>query len=218
MQVNLICPQCNCHFRVYKSDYLRRANKIIFCSRKCFSESKWISEPCWICGDEIKIRLSRHKKRKSFLCSKECNDAYVKKTLYKNKKCEHCGKFYEVLKSIDRRLDKKFCSHKCLSLSRVRNIIQQCIICGERFQVNASTYKSKKRGLVCSNKCKYKLNAIKRRKPKVSNICFNCNKQFVTPLGDEQIYCSEDCYNTYRSENKTSPPQRPTKEKTDLFI
>lgn len=115
--------------------------------------------PCTLCGKMKWFKPYKIKKQKNLFCSREC---YVKWSKGENttnwqdgsikKKCVACGKTFTVSKGEFKRGNVKYCSRKCCSEHRKRQIEVICINCNKIYYVSEHKLKTTK---YCSKKCQH---------------------------------------------------------------
>jgi len=104
-------------------------------------------------------------------------------------RCLCCGKEFEVLASIIRRGQGKYCSYSCAHKARTKKVKRKCEVCGKVFEAPL--------GLVVRGYAKYCSRSCRNKGRKVSypiKVCPICGKEF-TPAINVQKYCSIKCAN-----------------------
>lgn len=165
-----ICKNCGKKFEVCPSR-LKSKGFGQFCCRQCSSEyfrgpnnSRWvkrIKKVCLFCGGEFKIIPG---KRHQQFCSNQCHHSWRSENLRGEKSpcwkggkvkvvCKQCGKEFEAIRCWAE--TRKFCSRKCQSEYRSREII--CDYCGKIFRIPLSRHESFKHHF-CSKNCHQKWN------------------------------------------------------------
>lgn len=111
--------------------------------------------------------------------------------------CKTCGKeFLGYLSDVQRR-GRKYCSHKCASLARRKNIVCVCGYCNKAYDPHSCRDNLK----YCSSECYF---AFKREKAKRMFVCKYCGKKIIVKRhknyyrykdGKKEIrkYCSKYC-------------------------
>ena len=144
-------------------------------------------------------------------CSKDCRRKGREKDNVRNgvgifKECPICSSTYYTTK----RLDKKFCSHECMSVGvkqerdKKRTYVD-CPMCGKEFYY-VPHFKRK----YCSKKCateasKTSLNPLRRR---VVRVCLECSKEFEINRYMSQQFCNQDCFISYVKKNGSLNPKK----------
>jgi predicted nucleic acid-binding Zn ribbon protein len=195
-----ICKNCGEHFKSPPSQIKRGGG--IYCSRKCYYESKSTPKICIYCGKTFYLGRKHRNNGINKFCSNECHALFSRQQV--EFICEQCGsKFFDTISR-----DRKFCSRKCHNENKrgkfySPRIEKTCEICGKIFIINHSNHR------FCSKKCscfwlsyirnkgknhpRYKGNLKKRRHypPKFFEMrlitirsfngkCFLCNKNAKT--------------------------------------
>lgn len=154
-----ICPQCGKEFSYMKSKERK------YCSKECFCNSKQTGKEiiCDNCGKLFYRRqyhIDRQKMRgqNNFCCIK-CQKEYLHKQTYEVRKCEICGKEFEVSKLSTQR----FCSDQCQikwQTTRIRefnpkftSILTPCTYCGKEHYVKPYKFEQQE-NFFCSKECR----------------------------------------------------------------
>lgn len=125
------------------------------------------------------------------------------------KKCEYCGKEFEVKNS---RANARFCSVECYLNHKKDNgiIVNKCKCCGREFESKTSSKR-----IFCSRTCYNKYyngdNVYWNKKDRVRIVCKYCNKEeYVTKSRAKKYkYCSKEC----ESKARTIPLEKRNLEK-----
>lgn len=154
-----ICPQCGKEFEFMKS------NERKYCSKECFKKSKetGMDIKCDNCGKIFHRRqyhIDRQKKKgQNNFCSLKCQKEYLHKQKFEIRKCEVCGKEFEVSKLSTQR----FCSYECQGKwqstltgelnPRFLSIPTNCTYCGKIHYVKPYKFNEQEH-FFCSTKCR----------------------------------------------------------------
>lgn len=129
---------------------------------------------------------------------------YVKEVIRLIKKCDICNKEFETINPL-----KKYCSQECAKQgAKVRNaskrgadIIKNCPICGERFEIKKNGALTKYCSEVCSDEARRIRNRERWREANpgwddgTNKVCEWCGQAFTVPARNAHIarFCSEEC-------------------------
>lgn len=178
------CQWCGKPYKSYKENSR-------FCSNACktkYRES--LKYECDNCGKpfvvvESKLNDLKNGKHKHLFCSRKCANEFQKTSVIK--KCEQCGKDYEICYSF--KDIQKFCSRKCYDDYRNEHSIvlhKKCASCHKEFD----TYH--KDQIYCSKEC-----AGKAQQNRVDCECEYCGKPFERIKSEydknKRHYCSKEC-------------------------
>lgn len=178
------CKWCGKPYKSYKENSK-------FCSNDCktkYRES--LKYECDNCGKpfivvESKLNDLKNGKHKHLFCSRKCANEFQKTAV--TKKCEQCGKEYEICYSF--KDIQKFCSRKCYDDYRNEHSViihKECPSCYRGFD----TYH--KDQIYCSKEC-----AGKAQQNRVDCECEYCGKPFERIKSEydknKRHYCSKEC-------------------------
>jgi len=118
--------------------------------------------------------------------------------------CRYCEKEIKITESRYKRGNGKFCSNECRLKAKARTKVKLiCENCGKKFEL----WKRKrvKNIKCCSLKC-----AGEYKKKRIKTQCYKCGKIFdikpfqVSGSKSGYFFCSVNCYNKYRTNEKLS--------------
>jgi very-short-patch-repair endonuclease/endogenous inhibitor of DNA gyrase (YacG/DUF329 family) len=155
-----ICQICGKEYIIEK----HRQGVSKYCSKQCLSKHNSIRlqkergfRTCSECGKQFKLIL---KNRNNKFCCRKCSDNHHKGMMVgeKSKKwinritryCKICGKEFETTK----RINKMFCSKKCVDISFIKKITKKCEICGKEYKCKPCLAKIRH---TCSRQCRTSL-------------------------------------------------------------
>ena len=154
-----ICPQCGKEFSYIKSKERK------FCSKECYIKSKQTGKDiqCDNCG-KVFHRRQYHidrleKKGQNSFCSLKCQKEYLHKHTHEIRKCEICGKEFEVSKLSTQR----FCSDECQNTwqtscvgvlnPKFQSVLTPCSYCGKEHYVKPYKFNEQEH-FFCSVECR----------------------------------------------------------------
>ena len=106
--------------------------------------------------------------------------------------CKYCGKEYT-----SRKKTSVYCSRECRRDDKC--ILVTCHNCGKELYKARSTIKENQKHFYCSKECQNRGQDMRAKK-----ICEYCGKEYFIGhcFKDIQRFCSRDCFDAYRQENK----------------
>ena len=154
-----ICPQCGKEFSYMKSKERK------YCSKECFCKSKQTGMEiiCDNCGKSFYRRQYHIDRQKNIgqnsFCCLQCQKEYLHKQTHEMRKCEICGREFEISKLSTQR----FCSDECQiqwQTTRVKelnpkfkSILVPCTYCGKEHYVKPYKFKQQE-NFFCSKECR----------------------------------------------------------------
>ena len=153
------CPQCGKEFSCTKS------NEKKYCSKECFNKSKQTGTfiKCDNCRKKFYRRKYHIKKKKnkgqnSFCCIR-CQKEYLHKQTFEVRKCEVCGREFEVSKLSTQRFCSDECQIKWQTIQtkelnpKFKSILVPCTYCGKEHYVKPYKF-NQQDNFFCSTKCR----------------------------------------------------------------
>jgi len=101
--------------------------------------------------------------------------------------CHFCGRKYTRKSKGEQGRKQIYCSHKCSSNARIKNIIKVCNFCGKKYTPKHAG-KDGERQKYCSRKCYFDDHQL------ILKTCDFCGREYIPKNKKNQIYCSCECY------------------------
>lgn len=100
--------------------------------------------------------------------------------------CLVCGKEFYAAPNVIKKGGGKYCSKKCMGISKRNGVIKTCAVCERRFYVKEYIADQT---LYCCRECA----DIGRTKERTVKVCIYCGKIFFT-RNQTQMFCSRECH------------------------
>ena len=220
-QKKFVCPECrkNSPQKIYQKicawcgkEFTTTGKKTECCSQSCAGHLTYYRRTgetgelkervCIVCGKKFYVSRSHKSKgqKDRITCSAECLSKY-RSLIHKPKtviikKCEICGKSFEVKNDHP---ETRTCSPECakkLAFPNAEHITTKCEFCGKQIE----HLKSDKRRF-CSRDCLNKWLSLSRTKhKKIVRRCACCGKKFEVSPDNRKNYCSSECKENLKSQ------------------
>jgi hypothetical protein len=183
------CENCGIQFLTYRQDAKCCSNKCSSLKRVGVDKKKIIEKKCPFCGDIFKT-----KRYSQIYCSNECSVKSQSTELNPLRRrvkvnCVICDKQFERMKHQKTKCCSKECGYeyqrkniKPLLDEEKKKIDCVCDFCGKNYRVWNYRGKSK----FCSRECKNK-------STKITDKCFECNKEYTITKWKNNGFCSNEC-------------------------
>jgi len=193
-----ICKNCGKSFKSSPSQV--KLGGGIYCSRKCYYESRSTPKVCIYCGETFYLGKKHRNNGINKFCSNKCHNLFMHDQQVEFT-CEQCG--IRFLDSASR--NRKFCSEKCQNESRRREdysprIEKMCEICKKVFVVDHQNHRFCSKECSCfwltcirnkgENHPRYKGNAKKRYA--YSYIFYKMRKEIIKEFMGKCLICGKE--------------------------